>query len=75
MVLVAVPIFCLAILAHEDAVSAAKAKKVTMNLTGAKTLYKYPAAIDKAKKVTVKSSKKSVVTVKYKNQFRFQKWD
>lgn len=66
MVFVAVPIFCLAILAHEDSVSAAKAKKVTMNLTGAKTLYKYPAAMDKAKKVTVKSSKKSVVTVKYK---------
>ena len=62
---VAVPIICLAILAHGDTVSAAKAKKVTMNLVGAKTLNKYPAAMDKAKKVTVKSSKKSVVAVKY----------
>lgn len=63
---VAVPVVCLAVLAQGDTVSAAKAKKVTMNLVGAKTLYKYPAAMDKAKKVTVKSSKKSVVTVKYK---------
>ena len=62
---VAVPIVCLAILAHGDTASAAKAKKVTMNLVGAKTLNKYPAAMDKAKKVTVKSSKKSVVAVKY----------
>lgn len=46
--------------------ASAKTKKVTMNLVGAKTLYKYPAALDKAKKVTVKSSKKSVVRVKYK---------
>lgn len=61
----AVPIVCLAILAHGDTVSAAKAKKVTMNLVGAKTLNKYPSAMDKAKKVTVKSSKKSVVAVKY----------
>lgn len=63
---VVVPVVCLAILAHGDTVSAAKAKKVTMNLVGAKTLNKYPAAMDKARKVTVKSSKKSVVTVKYK---------
>lgn len=62
---VAVPVVCLAILAHGDTASAAKAKKVTMNLVGAKTLNKYPAAMDKAKKVTVKSSKKSVVAVKY----------
>lgn len=46
--------------------SAVKVKKVRMNLTGAKTLNKYLAALDKAKKVTVKSSRKSVVTVKYK---------
>ena len=56
----------LALLAQGTEVSAAKAKKVKMNLTGAKTLNKYPAALDKAKKVTVKSSRKSVVTVKYK---------
>lgn len=43
-----------------------KTKTVTMNLIGAKTLYKYPATLEKAKKVTVKSSKKSVVKVKYK---------
>lgn len=66
MIVIAVPMVCLAILSHADTVSAAKAKKVTMNLIGAKTLYKYPAALDKAKKVSVKSSKKSVVKVKYK---------
>lgn len=66
MLAVALPLVCLAILAQEDTVSAAKAKKVTMNLTGAKTLNKYPAAMDKAKKITVKSSKKSVVAAKYK---------
>lgn len=66
MMAVMVTLFCLALIANCDTVSAAKAKKVTMNLTGAKTLNKYPAALDKAKKVTVKSSKKSVVTVKYK---------
>lgn len=63
---VMVTLFCLVLLAQGTAVSAAKAKKVKMNLTGAKTLNKYPAALDKAKKVTVKSSRKSVVTVKYK---------
>ncbi len=62
---VAVPMVCLAVLGHGDTVSAAKVKKVTMNLVGGKTLYEYPAAMDKAKKVTVKSSKKSVVAVKY----------
>jgi uncharacterized protein YkwD len=50
----------------KDETILAKTSKVTMNLTGAKKLYKYPAALEKAKKVTVKSSKKSVVRVKYK---------
>lgn len=63
---VTVPLVCLVLLVQSDTVSAAKAKKVTMNLIGAKTLNKYPAALDKAKKVIVKSSKKSVVTAKYK---------
>ena len=63
---VMVTLFCLVFLAQGTVVSAAKAKKVKMNLTGARTLNKYPAALDKAKKVTVKSSRKSVVTVKYK---------
>lgn len=56
-------LFCMLLLAESETASA-KAKNVTMNLVGAKTLYKYPAALDKAKKVTVKSSKKSVVTAK-----------
>ena len=47
-------------------VAFAKTKKVTMNLVGAKTIYKSPVALDKAKKVTIKNSKKSVVKVKYK---------
>lgn len=58
-------LFCMVLLMEGGTVSA-KTKKVTMNLVGAKTLYQYPAALDKAKKVTVKSSRKSVVTVKYK---------
>ena len=57
-------LFCTVLLAEVGTVSA-KTQKVTMNLVGAKTLYKYPAAMDKAEKVTVKSSRKSVVTVKY----------
>lgn len=54
------------VLLMKGVVVSAKTKKVTMNLVGAKTLYKCPAALDKAKKVTVKSSKKSIVTAKYK---------
>lgn len=64
--IVMILLICLAILAYGNTVSAATTKKITMNLAGAKTLNKYPAAIDTAKKVTVKSSNKSVVTVKYK---------
>lgn len=60
-------LFCMMLLV-EGGTASAKTKKVTMNLVGAKTLYKYPAALDKAKKVTVKSSKKSVVTAKCKKK-------
>lgn len=63
--IVMILLICLAILAYGNTVSAATTKKITMNLAGAKTLNKYPAAMDTAKKVTVKSSNKSVVTVKY----------
>lgn len=56
------------VLLLEGRMVSAKTKNVTMNLTGAKTLYKYPAALDKATKVTVKSSKKSVVTAKCKKK-------
>lgn len=59
-------LICLAILAYGNTVSSATTKKITMNLAGAKTLNKHPAAMDTAKKVTVKSSNKSVITVKYK---------
>lgn len=41
-------------------------KRVTMDLNGNKVRYKRPSILDKAKKVRVKSSKKSVVSVKYK---------
>lgn len=57
---------CLSLIRPDSTVSAASTKKVTINLNGSKTLYKYPAALEKAKKVSVKSSKKSVVTAKYK---------
>lgn len=57
---------CLSLIGPDSTVSAASTKKVTINLNGSKTLYKYPAALEKAKKVSVKSSKKSVVTAKYK---------
>lgn len=66
-VLTAMIVLCMAVWMDGGTVSA-KTKKVTMNLVGAKTLYKYPAALDKAKKVTVKSSKKSVVTAKCKKK-------
>ena len=41
-------------------------KQITMDLNGTKVRYKRPAILDKAKKVRVKSNKKSVVSVKYK---------
>lgn len=41
-------------------------KRVTMDLNSNRVRYKRPAILDKAKKVRVKSSKKSVVTVKYR---------
>lgn len=64
---VSILFFGIAVLLNSMTVSA-KAKKVTMNLVGAKTLYKYPAALDKAKRVTVKSSNKAIVTVKYQKK-------
>ena len=41
-------------------------KRVTMDLNGNRVRYKRPAILDKAKKVKVKSSKKTVVSVKYR---------
>ena len=41
-------------------------KQVTMDLNGNRVRYKRPAILDKVEKVRVKSSKKSVVSVKYK---------
>lgn len=67
IIMVTMLLFCMVLLAEGGTVSA-KTQKVTMNLVGAKTLYKYPAALDKAEKVTVKSSKKSVVIAKCKKK-------
>lgn len=67
IVTITVMLFCMVLLMRGGVVSA-KAKNVMMNLTGAKTLYQYPAALDKAKKVTVKSSKSSVVTARCKKR-------
>lgn len=67
IVTITIMLFCVGLLT-EAGVAFAKTKKVNMNLVGAKTLYKYPAALDKAKKVTVKSTKKSVVAVKYQKK-------
>ena len=53
-------------LARGNTIAVAKAKEVKMNLIGAKMLNKYPAALSKAKKVKVRSSRKSIVTAKYK---------
>lgn len=72
IIIFAVMMFCMVLLGNGEAVSA-KTSKVTMNLTGAKTRNKYPAALDKAKKVTVKSSKKSVVQGKYKKSRGFRR--
>lgn len=41
-------------------------KRVTMDLNGNRVRYKRPAILDQTKKVRVKSSKKSVVSVKYR---------
>lgn len=41
-------------------------KRVTMDLNGNRVQYRRPAILDKAKEVRVKSSKKSVVSVKYR---------
>ena len=41
-------------------------KQVTMDLNGNSVQYRRPSILDKAKKVMVKSSKKSVVSVKYR---------
>lgn len=55
IITVTVTLFCMVLLV-EGGTASAKAKNVTMNLVGAKTLYKYPAALDKAEKVTVNSN-------------------
>lgn len=41
-------------------------KRITMDLNGNRLQYRRPAILDQAKKVRVKSSKKSVVSVKYR---------
>lgn len=43
-----------------------KTKKITIDLRGGNTAASEPEMVRKAKKVKVKSSKKSVVTVKFK---------
>ncbi|MCM1245290.1 MAG: CAP domain-containing protein [Roseburia sp.] len=63
----AVVLFCTVML-MQGGTASARTKSVTMNLTGAKTLCKYPAALDKAEKVTVKSSRKSVVAAGYRKR-------
>ena len=61
-------VLAVGIAASVPAVAQAKivTKRVTMDLNGNKVRYKRPSILDKAKKVRVKSSKKSVVSVKYK---------
>ncbi len=49
-----------------DAQAKAATKRVTMDLNGNRVRYKRPAILDKAKKVRIKSSKKSIVSVKYR---------
>lgn len=41
-------------------------KRVTMDLNGNRVQYRHPAILDRTKKVRVKSSKRSVVSVKYR---------
>ena len=45
-----------------------KTKKITIDLRGGNTAASEPEMVRKAKKVKVKSSKKSVVTVKFKKK-------
>lgn len=52
----------------EDVSAKVKAKKITIDLRGGNTAIREPMMVIKAKKVKVKSSKKSVVTVKFKKK-------
>lgn len=52
----------------EDVSAKVKTKKITINLRGGNTAIREPMMVLKAKKVKVKSSKKSVVTVKFKKK-------
>lgn len=51
-----------------DASAKVKTKKITINLRGGNTAIREPVMVLKAKKVKVKSSKKSVVMVKFKKK-------
>lgn len=61
-------VLALGIAASVPAVAKAKTvtKRVTMDLNGNRVQYRRPAILDRAKKVRVKSSKRSVVSVKYR---------
>lgn len=52
----------------EDVSAKVKTKKITIDLRGGNTAIREPMMVIKAKKVKVKSSKKSVVTVKFKKK-------
>lgn len=53
---------------NESKAKTTKPAKITLNLNGKKTVTKKPAALKKAKKVTVKNTKKSVVKVSVKKK-------
>lgn len=72
IITVFVVLFCMVLL-MDVRMASAKTKKINMNMVGAKIIYKSPAALDKAKKVTIKNSKKSVVKVKYKKTKRVRR--
>lgn len=54
------------IFASADAQAKTVTKNMTLNLNGNKVQYKRPSGLNKARKVRVTSSKKSIVSVKYK---------
>lgn len=68
MVRIMVVVFAVGTAVSVPVATQAKAatKRVTMDLNGNRVRYKRPAILDRAKKVRVKSSKKSIVSVKYR---------
>lgn len=65
LLIITTAVLCMAFILERNTVSA-KTSQVKIDLTGSAVLTKRPIALDKAKKVSVKCNKKSVVKAQYK---------